>query len=81
MDIVINISGEHQSGKTTVGELIKELFDVYGITINMEGDTSTKNSKRDRTIEMMNKINSITIVEEHTKQIQYLKHIKKKYNL
>jgi len=81
VDIVINISGDHQSGKTTVGELIQELFDLYGITIKMEGDTSTKNSKRDRTIEMMNKINSITIVENHSTSNKFIKHIKKEFNI
>ena len=81
MDIVIDISGSHQSGKTTVGELIYELFELYGLDIKMEGDTSTKKSKRERTIEMMNKINSITIVENHSPSNKFIKHIKKEFNI
>ena len=59
----------------TVGELIQELFDVYGITINMEGDTSTKNSKRDRTIKFINSVESVTLKEIHEDFNKVLKNV------
>ena len=72
-NIVIQVIGTCRSGKTTVAEMIKELFDLYGIkTEFIDPDIESteegkrregKKGKRDRTIAVINSLKKITIEE------------------
>ena len=74
-EIKIEVHGEYESGKTTVVELIKELFDMYGVNVIVEGDNSCEGSKRDRTIKLINSIKSVTVKEVHEEFNTVLKNI------
>jgi len=72
-NIVIQVIGPCRIGKTTVVEMIKELFDLYGIKTEIidpdiesteEGKRREgKEGKRDRTISVINSLDKITIEE------------------
>ena len=73
--IKIEVHGEYESGKTTVVELIKELFDMYGVNVIIEGDNSCEGSKRDRTIKFINSVESVTLKEIHEDFNKVLKNV------
>lgn len=76
-NIVIRVIGTSGSGKTTIAEMIKELFDLYGINTEFNDPDSLSLSpadrrmiieqrkifKRNRTISVINSLKKITIKE------------------
>lgn len=76
-NIVIQVIGTSGSGKTTIAEMIKELFDLYGINTEFNDPDSLSLSpadrrmiieqrkifKRNRTISVINSLDKITVEE------------------
>lgn len=84
--IIIQVLGISGIGKTTISEMIKELFDLYGINTEFNdpdnflpslrihdplSDEEKKINKRNRIISVINSLDNILIVEKQ----DYVNHI------
>ena len=63
----IEISGEFNTGKSTAIELIKEMFELYGVTVEIEGEVEMDPNKTKRVVSLINTIESVTLTENHDK--------------
>ena len=66
-ELKIEISGPLGSGKSTAVELIKELFDLYGVPVKIKGKNKVDSERRERIINVINKLESVTIIENGNK--------------
>ena len=46
----IEISGEFNTGKSTAIELIKEMFELYGVLVNIKGEVEMDSNKMKRVV-------------------------------
>ncbi len=63
----IEISGEFNTGKSTAIELIKEMFELYGVIVNIKGEVEMDSNKMKRVVSLINTIESVTLTENHDK--------------